>query len=710
MMLGSFALTALLLSQTLPRSATDLAYLNKAAAGANGPLTNKSGALCESTTGRRVKIYGLKLAPNQIFIEHAAADKLADDLSKSGYNAVWLSGFDLPDRGALGIWERKGSVYGKFDAGQMDKLDYLLSALKTKGIYYGFTLLSKRSFEVSSGFPESAKSATTRSFSQFLPRAVLLQKDFARQLLTHVNPYTKSPLGSDPACFAIQIQDGTVLSDDMEKGYFGQIPEDLCFGLKSDWNEWLKTKYRTHSKLNAAWIGSAKPLGKSLLPECNEPNAWQLGSGKLFITPNMEGFRVDVLEKGKPEDAWIKSSPVATPAGKSYTLTFQARADRERTMTAVAGGQREIIGLDATWREYVWVFTSSDPTAGAVIFQLGSEYGGVLVRSLKLQEGAPPYELAEDENLDNGSITFPTKPLGAVQTDWQQFLGDKEMFFFREMRRFIREELKCTANITGAPGNAGRKTQPYREGSMDMATGNAANPPLAAQSRIISKPFLAFSDVVNERLPIVTTLTAAQDWDGVIWSGTDSNFRNTWAATTLRIGAVQPVLSTTLLNLPVQFNPGNQPSFANLPDPFQFRTGALIAGNPGVVVPEVPVKLKIDKGRISLESARTFLIEQDPNQTVSLPSWFKVEGEKATGFRRFAAVAMDAMPLAQSKRVLFFAEVERPLKVILNITKGGITPLDPSGFPMPASIPQITGMPLVIPIQGGKLEAFEVRQ
>ena len=153
MMLGSFALTALLLSQTPPRSAIDLAYLNKTAAGANGSLVNKSGTLCEATTGKRVKIHGLKLAPNQVFIEHAAADKLADDLSRGGFNAVWLSGFDLPDRGQLGIWERKGSVFGKFDAGQMDKLDYLLSALKSKGIYYGFTLLSKRTYDVYSGYP-----------------------------------------------------------------------------------------------------------------------------------------------------------------------------------------------------------------------------------------------------------------------------------------------------------------------------------------------------------------------------------------------------------------------------------------------------------------------------------------------------------------------------------------------------------------------------
>jgi hypothetical protein len=86
-----------------------------------------------------------------------------------------------------------------FSEDSLDKLDYLLAALKKNGIYVYPDLLVHRKFREGDGVADFALLGNgAKGVAHFSRRVIELNKKYAKMLFTHKNPYTGKSLAEDP--------------------------------------------------------------------------------------------------------------------------------------------------------------------------------------------------------------------------------------------------------------------------------------------------------------------------------------------------------------------------------------------------------------------------------------------------------------------------------------------------------------------------------
>ena len=121
-------------------NATSVAHFLDAPAGKHGFVRVRGGEFV--TDAGPIRFNGTNLTGPANFPKHADADKLAARLSRLGINCVRLHYMDtwykpfMPDgTRAQGILDDDTTTQRKLSPSQLDKLDYLVAALKKAGIY-----------------------------------------------------------------------------------------------------------------------------------------------------------------------------------------------------------------------------------------------------------------------------------------------------------------------------------------------------------------------------------------------------------------------------------------------------------------------------------------------------------------------------------------------------------------------------------------------
>ena len=190
-------------------NATSVAHFLDAPAGKHGFVRAKGGEFV--TDAGPIRFNGTNLTGPANFPKHADADKLAARLSRLGINCVRLHYMDtwykpfMPDgTRAQGILDDDTATQRKLSPSQLDKLDYLVAALKKAGIYVNMNLHVARMLDERDGVPAGSPWGN-KTVGQFMPRLIELQKEYARDLLTHVNPYTGNAYTDEPAVAMIEI-------------------------------------------------------------------------------------------------------------------------------------------------------------------------------------------------------------------------------------------------------------------------------------------------------------------------------------------------------------------------------------------------------------------------------------------------------------------------------------------------------------------------
>jgi hypothetical protein len=81
----------------------------------------------------------------------------------------------------------------------LDRLENLLAEMKQNGVYACINLHVGRTFNSLDGLPDAdSLQDYEKAINYFDPQIVFLHKEFARQFLTHVSPYTGRTLAADP--------------------------------------------------------------------------------------------------------------------------------------------------------------------------------------------------------------------------------------------------------------------------------------------------------------------------------------------------------------------------------------------------------------------------------------------------------------------------------------------------------------------------------
>ncbi len=217
-------------------SPADVSFLLDAPAGKHGFLRAVDGHL-ETGDGQRMRLWGVNLtdwSPGSTMIP-ARKDAVmwAATLARYGVNCVRLQFLDfVTPRGLIAA----GKTTRRFDARQMDREDYFLAQLEKHGILIDFNLLVGRPFQAGDGVTDAADIGQgAKGVSLYDPRLINLQREYARDLLTHYNPYTRREYRNDPGVAIVEINN----EDAIWVGFRAPAPY-YSKELDAMYNQWLR--------------------------------------------------------------------------------------------------------------------------------------------------------------------------------------------------------------------------------------------------------------------------------------------------------------------------------------------------------------------------------------------------------------------------------------------------------------------------------------
>jgi len=211
-------------------TAVDLSFLNEASAGEAGFVEVRNGHFVDGR-GEPVRFFGSNVTFASCFPDKALAPVIALRMKRMGYNVLRFHHMDMRAAPA-GIWQKDMET---FDAGQLDKLDWFIYHLKRNGIYTNLNL------HVSRNYPGSEYAHHHfnfgKSIDQFYEPYIAMQKDFARQLLTHENPYTGANYLEEPAIAFVEINNENSLLSNW--WLLPELKDAHRASLQRRWREWL---------------------------------------------------------------------------------------------------------------------------------------------------------------------------------------------------------------------------------------------------------------------------------------------------------------------------------------------------------------------------------------------------------------------------------------------------------------------------------------
>jgi len=164
-------------------------------AGKDGSIISRDGHFYSGQN--RIRFWGVNIAFGGNFPTHAEADKLAARLSNFGINAVRFHHMDMFPYPA-GIFADQS--LSKLSDEALDRLDYFIAALKKQGVYSNINLHVSRQYARPHKWENADKLENDDKIVDiFHPELIEANKQYATDLLTHVNKYTNTRYADEPA-------------------------------------------------------------------------------------------------------------------------------------------------------------------------------------------------------------------------------------------------------------------------------------------------------------------------------------------------------------------------------------------------------------------------------------------------------------------------------------------------------------------------------
>ena len=196
--------------------------------------------------GTLARFWGVNFNGGANFPEHADAEKVARRLAQAGCNIVRFhqldAEWDTPNIYAFTKGKRVTTTR-VLDPESMDRLDYLIYALKKNGIYVYFDMMTYRKFKSGDGI-ELAKELkdSAKPYSIINRRMIELQKEFCDQIWNRYNPYTEMLYKEDPVFAMTEITNEADLFE--MKAYQGSHDNSFPYvmELRRSFKAWLDSK------------------------------------------------------------------------------------------------------------------------------------------------------------------------------------------------------------------------------------------------------------------------------------------------------------------------------------------------------------------------------------------------------------------------------------------------------------------------------------
>jgi len=232
-------------------SIVNLSFLLESPAGKDGFIRIKNGHLVKPG-GERFRIWGVNVTGSACFPSKEDASIFAEHLSRFGINCVRFHFLDSNWSSSLFIKGRDDTR--ALDTRQLDRLDYFIAELKKRGIYTNINLNVGRNYRRGDDVRDYEYLGLAKVINYFDEHIQTLHKEYARQLLTHYNPYTKSEYRYEEAIAIVEIVNENSIAEawfsdrllgknkKKNPGTWTDITSWYANQLTKKYNEWLKER------------------------------------------------------------------------------------------------------------------------------------------------------------------------------------------------------------------------------------------------------------------------------------------------------------------------------------------------------------------------------------------------------------------------------------------------------------------------------------
>jgi hypothetical protein len=443
-----------------------------------------------AVSGTPLRFFGTNCVGDGAFPPTADAWYVAGRMRKMGYNLVRMHHLD-------NSWSTTGSLFGglsdtrHLNATNLDRLEKFIAELKGNGIYVDMNLLVSRAFKKTDGVPDAdSLDDMAKGYTYYDPILIALQKEYARQLLTHVNPYTGMSLATDPALALVEVvNENSIFSiwrRNLLKPYAsgGTLPVRHQHLLDSLWGAYLHRTYASDSALAAAWTPGSVPGGQELVVNGTYeadpfPGRWTLEqyspgsasvsrvSGNAYEGTLSAKITVSASDGTDWHVQW-KETGLSVLAESTLVVHFAARADSIRKIslsvmkdvspyTGYGGAQ---FTLDTLWHLYTCYVTSHETSQRNVriSFSVGAAKGTYWFDAVSMKLSGSAGLLA-GESLDSIPRRIDYSECGTFTDgrvrDQTTFYLRVESDFLADMRSFLVDSLGIRVPIVGTNWNFG---------------------------------------------------------------------------------------------------------------------------------------------------------------------------------------------------------------------------------------------------------------
>lgn len=539
----------------------DYSYMNTTIDEAHRITVDQDGHLFSN--GKRIRIFGTNISE---IPAKEDAKYWAELLARQGFNCIRFHQLDGEWTKAFMTVDYKTNKRTYYDEEALDRFDYFFAELKKVGIYSNINLLAGRRFTAEEGLPSEISKLNewkeTHALGFWDDKAFELQKEYAKWLLAHKNPYTNTKYNEDPAVVIVEINNENSLPMSYFNGTLDLYSQKLFSGLENKWNEWLAKKNLNFESLSKQ-INVRSPNKKEIFNTSSKGQMENGGGGKSSVSVSKNKFSIKVIENA--ENAWniaYHFTPFETKKDKYYKITFSAKAtDNAKISIGIMMqhtpwknlGFSKNIKLTKNWQSFTfYTNTLTDDTNARFDFSgLGKSKGITFsIKDFSLTEGADIDFVEKEKN-------FITLPKFAKYSDLPyaykklitEFLYETDSIYWAKMNEYLKKEIKIKALTVGSIVSCAPYTTmsqfdiidshcyfhhpEFPEGGWSTKTFYVINESLAstdyyhnlsnlARLRVFGKPFSISeydhpypSQFSAEALPMLISFASFQDWDCV---------------------------------------------------------------------------------------------------------------------------------------------------------------------------------------------------
>lgn len=464
----------------------------------------------------RIRLYGTEIAWGAQFMDQAHARRFSKHLRKLGFNAIR---FIVNDYNYGLVYSDAKSSFNLYQP-HVANFDTLLYELKQQGIYTFLTLRGVHSFVPAEGVINSDSGWVYGIFRHFYDaRARQLYHDWAKTLLTHVNPLTGIRLADDPSIASIELENQYYsLTTAWRYGYINfkdqadvypngsaTITYNESRHLDTLFSQYLLKKYGSEGALAAAYAG----------PAVNGANIFEDGSFEdigssawTFIASNGASGGTATLAGGVDSqynllvhlkslsvnptlgDAYITNTSVRLKQDSLYEFSFWARVKYSSAAPALVDTIYPVfydvpsyavtfvasVPIDTTWRKYTYTIRAIGSDAQDFRIYFGAhlcdlQFDAISIRRIR-EEGLRAGEHLATSSIARVPFASPTTTPFQRIRDLGLFYDSLQQAYFNPIHAYIRDSIKSAIMVNNyCPTWWGTYLDAYANRTSDYAGG-----------------------------------------------------------------------------------------------------------------------------------------------------------------------------------------------------------------------------------------------